>query len=164
MRLLYLTMFVSLGASAASSSYVLGKDLLSAMDAHSRAANLRPTRDSGSDEIRIWAHDYMGRRITGYVISKGSAMKCTGTYAYADGTITVNRTRCRASHTGKDALNLLDSISALDGKEWDCPMFDGAGFYIEGVRTKKRFALRVGNPDACDDSDSKVVVQVLREL
>ena len=163
MKLLYLVLLASFGAHAAS-SYVLGKDLLAAMDAHSRAANLQPLKNSGNEELRVWGNNYMGRSITGFVISKNGAMTCHTTYLYADNRVTIKRAKCRPWHRGQDALAELETISALDGKEWDCPMFDGGGFYIEGVHNGSRFALRVSNPSACDDADSKSVVSLLSKL
>ena len=163
MRFLYFLLFASFGVHAGS-SYVLGKDLLSAVDAYSRAANLLPLKDSGPDELRVWGHDYMGRRVTGYVISESAAITCRTKYQYVDGTVKIDHAKCRPWHRGQDALAELDSISALNGKEWDCPMLDGAGVYIDGVRNGVRFALRVGNPDACEDENSKAVVSLLRKL
>jgi hypothetical protein len=160
MKFLYLLLFVSFGANAAS-SYVAGGDLRSAMDAYSHAANLRPLRDSGDDELRIWSRDYMGGRIAGLIIFKGGAIKCQATSHYADGTITVDHAKCRPWHKGQATLAALDAISLLDGKDWNCPMLDGGEVYIDGVRSGRRFALRVGNPDACSDPDSKVVLDLL---
>lgn len=163
MRFLYLLLLFPFGVHAGS-SYVIGKDLLRAVDAYSRAANLLPLKNSGPDELRVWSQDYMGGRITGYVISRDESIRCNTKYSYADGTVTMGHAKCRPWHRGQDALAELDDISALDGKEWDCPMLDGAGFYIEGVSKGRRFALRVSNPDACADKDSKAVIALLKKL
>jgi hypothetical protein len=162
MKIPYLLLFASFGAAAAS-SYATGKDLPSAMDAYSRAANLRPLRPSGNDELRIWSRDYMLGSVEGIVISKGGAIKCLATSHYADGTITVDRAKCRPWHKGQDALTALEDISALNGKEWDCPVFDGGEIYVDGMAGGKRFNFRVGNPSFCSDSDSKMVVELLNK-
>ena len=162
MKILYLLVFASFGAAAAS-SYATGKDLPSAMDAYSHAANLRPLRQSGDDELRIWSRDYMLGSVEGIVISKSGAIKCIATSQYADGIITVARAKCRPWHKGQEALATLDEISLLDGKEWDCPVFDGGEIYVDGLRDGKRFTFRVGNPGFCSDHDSKIVVELLNK-
>jgi hypothetical protein len=159
MKILYLLAFASFGATAAS-SYATGKDLQSAMDAYSHSANLRPLR-SGDDELRIWSRDYMVGSVEGIVISKGGAIKCYATSRFADGTITIDRAKCRPWHKGQDALAALDDIALLDGKDWNCPVFDGGEIYVDGVRGGKRFTFRVGNPGFCSDPDSKMVVDLL---
>lgn len=163
MRILYLLLLASFGANAGS-SFVIGKDLQSALDAHSRAANLSPLKSSSPDQLRVWGNDYMGRRITGYAISESGALICNTKYTYADGTIEIDRARCRPWPRGHGALDDMDNLLTLDGRQWDCPMFDGGGFYIEGVRNGKHFALRVSNPDACDDKESAAVINLLRKL
>ena len=163
MKFLYLMLFASIGAHAAS-SFVLGKDLISAVDAHSRAANLHPLKSSGDNELRVWAHSYMSGRITGYVVASDGAITCHTKYRYADESITIDRAKCRPWHSGQNLLAELGTISALNGKEWDCPMHDGGGFYIEGVHDGSRFALSVSNPHACDDADSKAVITLLDNL
>jgi hypothetical protein len=149
-------------------SYTEGDNLLSVMDAYSRAVNLQPLRPSGDDELRIWSTDYMSGRITGVAISKNTAIRCNTKYNYSeDGITTIEPATCQRVlrwHKNKDAIAALDTISALDGKQWDCPVFDGYGVYIEGVRNGKRFALRVSNPDACNDPDSKAVVNFLSRI
>ena len=162
MKILYLLVFASSGAAAAS-SYATGKDLPSAMDAYSHAANLRPLRQSGDNELRIWSRDYMLGSVEGIVISKSGATKCIAASQYADGIITVARAKCRPWHKGQEALAALDEISLLDGKEWDCPLFDGGEIYVDGLRDGKRFTFRVGNPGFCGDHDSKIVVELLNK-
>ena len=39
--------------------YALSDGLPSALDAHSRAANLQPLKPSAEDELRVWIHGYM---------------------------------------------------------------------------------------------------------
>jgi hypothetical protein len=161
MKLLFL-LAASFVASTAS-SYQLDKDVSLALDAYSHAANIRPLRDFGDDELRIWSIGSMSGSVVGVVISRGGAIQCHGSYKYAEGTITIGRAKCRPWHKGQAALSLLDPVAALDGKEWDCPVFDGSDIYIDGVRNGRRFSLRVGNPWACSDPQSKAVMDLVDE-
>lgn len=159
---LLLLLAASFGASAAS-SYELGKDVSLALDAYSHAANIQPLRGSGDDELRIWSIGSMSGSVFGVVISNDGAIKCHGSYKYAAGTITLGRAKCRPWHKGQAALLMLDPVARLDGKEWDCPLFDGSDVYIDGVRNGRRFSLRVGNPWACSDPESKTVMGLVDE-
>jgi hypothetical protein len=166
MKLIYLVLFASFGANAAE-IYATEDSVLSAVNAYSRSADLQPLDSSGADELRIWTRSYMGGRITGYVISAHRAMKCQTNSSYADGSVTIEPTRCHRIwrwHNNKDAIDALDTLSAMSGKEWDCPMDDGGEIYIDGVRSAKRISLRVGNPNFCDDSESKAVANLLQTL
>ncbi len=163
MRLLYLILLASFGSHAAE-RYAPAGDLRAAMDAYSRAANFQPLKASGEDELRLWARDYMGGRIDGYAFSKNTALNCQASSSYAEGVVTIERARCRRWSKGEDALDALSTLSALDGKQWDCPLFDGIAIYVEGVSAGRKFAFRVSNPGACDDPDSKAVMDLLAEL
>lgn len=70
-------------AASAAASYVIGEGVRAHGDAYARAAHLQPLKSSGPDEIRVWTEDYMGRRVTGYVVSNQSAMKCLTSYVSA---------------------------------------------------------------------------------
>lgn len=60
-------------------------------------------------------------------------------------------------------MSMLDPVSKLDGRQWDCPVFDGSDVYIDGMRNGRRFSLRIGNPWACSDPDSKAVMDLINE-
>jgi len=163
MRLLYLILLASFGSHAAE-RYAPAEDIRAAMDAYSRAANLQPLKASGEDELRLWARGYMSGRIDGYVFSKYAALNCQASSSYAEDIVTIERARCRRWSKGEDTLDALGALSALDGKQWDCPLFDGVAIYVEGVSAGRRFAFRVSNPSACDDLDSKAVLDLLAKL
>jgi hypothetical protein len=148
-------------SDVAGNRYVVGGSLFKALDAFSNAANLQSLARSEGDELRVWTRDYMGGRIEGYVLSKSTSIKCLATSHYTDGVVTIDRAGCRPWHKGTDALGALDALSALNGKAWDCPAFDGSEVFLEALRDGRRFALRVGNPWACKDSRSKAVMTVL---
>jgi hypothetical protein len=163
MKVFWLILFASFGAHAGE-RYATDGDLLSTMDAYARAANLQPLKRSDGDSLRVWSRDYMLGAIEGYAISEGNAIKCRTTSDYLDGVISIERARCRRWHKGTVGADVLDGLAALDGRQWNCPLMDGGETYIEGVRNGRRFALRVGNADACDDADSKTVVHLLRKV
>ena len=163
MKVFWLILFASFGAHAAE-RYATDGDLLSTMDAYARAANLQPLKQSDGDSLRVWSRDYMLGAIEGYSFSGGSAIKCRATSEYLDGVISIQRARCRPWHKDAVGLDALDDLAALDGRQWDCPLHDGSETYVEGVRNGRRFALRVGNPDACDDPDSRTVVELLGKV
>jgi hypothetical protein len=148
-------------SDVAGNHYVVGGSLLKTLDAFSSAANLQSLARSEGDELRVWTRDYMGGRIEGYVLSKSTSIKCLTTSHYTDGVVTIDRAGCQPWHKGSDALGVLDALSALNGKAWNCPVFDGSEVLLEGLRDGRRFALRVGNPWACKDSRSKAVMTVL---
>lgn len=114
--------------------------------------------------MRVWTRDYMGGRIEGYVLSQSSSIKCQTTSHYSDGVVTIDHAACRPWHKGGDALEALDALASLDGKSWNCPVFDGGEVFLEGMRNGRRFALRVGNPWACHDARSKAVMGLLDKL
>jgi hypothetical protein len=158
----WLLVFASVGV--ASGSYRSSDDLESRLDAYSRAANLQPLKEDGDDELRVWTFGYMSREVEGYAISRHDSLKCQTRYVYDDGVTTIAPTQCRRWHRSGSALRKLDALAAMNGKEWDCPLEDGGGAYVEGLRGGKRFAFRVTNPWACKDSDSKLVLDLLDAL
>lgn len=165
-RIVFLLIFASLGAKAAE-SYATDGSVQSAADAYSRAAHLQPLHSAGPDQLRVWMQDYMGRRVTGYIASKRRATKCRTKYHYSDGIMTIDDARCqRVFRWDKkhEAIDLLGRLLSLDGKEWNCPRLDGGGIIIDGVHNGRRITLSVGNPDACNDPESKSVVKLLMAL
>ena len=163
MKSLWLLLLAPLSAQAAE-SYVVGGELQSALDAYARSANLLPLKDSGRDELRIWSFDYMSGRVEGFAISRSGSIRCQTKYHYKDRVITIDRARCRPWQKRESAIDALESLAPLNGKEWDCPMFDGGGFFVEGVRNGRRVGLRVSNPGACKDAGSRAVIDLVRKV
>jgi hypothetical protein len=159
-----LALIAAFGVRAAE-RYAANADLFARADAYSRAARLPSLGTSKGDELRVWTYGFMSPRgIDGFVISRHGSLKCRTRYDHEDGVMTIAAARCRRWHKGMPALASLDGLALLNGKEWSCPMLDGGGVLIEGVRNGKRFAMEVGNPDACDDKDSELVEHLLAEL
>ena len=103
-------------------------------------------------------------RVQGYIISKDSILLCHMSSTYADGIVTLGRARCRPSSKGTTALTAYRLLPSFSRSEWDCPLMDGGEVYIEGVHGGEYSAVRVGNPDACDDSESKAIAALLSEF
>ena len=161
-----LLLCVSFGAIAAE-SYALDEGVRSAADAYAHAAHLQALHSGGSDQLRVWTQDYLGRRVTGYIAGKRRATKCFTKYHYSDGIVTISDARCQRVFrwdNKRDAIELLDNLSRSDGKQWSCPMLDGGGVIIDGVYDGKRITLSVGNPGACNDPVSKSVMKLLMIL
>jgi hypothetical protein len=163
MRTLAVLIAFLISGACAASSYMVGDDLEKALAAFSSAAGLAPI--SGEvDELRIWRRDYMSGQVLGYAIARNRALRCLTTSRYADGIVTINRARCRRMRARLDDLEGLGAMAMLNGKQWDCPVFDGESVYVEGTRAGTRFVLRVGNPGFCETADSKAVARILRQL
>jgi hypothetical protein len=164
MRLFCLLLLsVSLRANAGE-RYEPSEGPVSALVAFSRAAHREPLRASGEDALRVWTRDYMMGRVQGYIVSRDSVLLCRMSSTYADGIVTLGRARCRPSSKGAAALKAFRLLPSFSRVEWDCPLMDGGEVYIEGVADGEYSAVRVGNPDACDDSESKAVVALLSKL
>lgn len=164
MKLLCLLLLsLSLGANA-SERYATSEGPASALMAFSRSVNREPLLASGEDALRVWTRDYMMGRIQGYIISKDGILFCRMSSSYADGIITLGRAKCRHSVKGASALKAFRLLPSFSRQAWDCPLMDGGEVYIEGVHGRKYSAVRVGNPDACDDPESKAVAALLSEL
>jgi hypothetical protein len=164
MRLFFLLLFsVSIGAHAGE-RYATREGPAAALAAFSRAAHENPLQASGENALRVWTRDYMMGRVQGYIISKNGVLLCRIRSTYADGIVTLGRASCRPSAKGAGALRAFGLLPPFSRSEWDCPLMDGGEVFIEGVRAGAYSAVRIGNPDACDDSESKAVVALLSKL
>lgn len=157
-----LTLLLTAGAQSPS-NFVAGDDPDKAANAFSSAARL-PAIDARHDELRIWRRDYMTGRVLGYAMSDARSIRCTAASRYTNGTVIIERANCRRLRTRLRDMQGVGEVASLDGKQWDCPMFDGEAVYVQGARVGVRFSLRVGNPGACDDIHSQAVAHLLRQL
>ncbi len=48
--------------------------------------------------------------------------------------------------------------------EWDCPMMDGSEVFISRAQAGKLSSVRIGNPGACDDAESRAITAALGKL
>jgi hypothetical protein len=135
-----------------------------AIQAYSRAAHLSPLSASDEDPLRVWTRDSMLGQVHGYIITKTTAKSCSASSSYSDGSITVGRVRCSPSPRPASVDEAIRALPAFSRQEWNCPAFDGGEVFIEGVRQHKYFAVRVGNPQVCDDPESKAIVELLGKL
>jgi hypothetical protein len=158
-----LLLLVSVGARAGE-RYAISEGPASALAAFSRAAHREPLHGSDQDALRVWTRDYMRGQVRGYLISKGGVLLCRMSSAYAEGTVTLGRARCRASAKGTAALQAASPLPPFSRTEWDCPLMDGNEVYIEQLHAGEYSAVRIGNPDACGDAESKAVADLLSKL
>jgi len=163
MRLLGLLLLVPLAATA-SERYATSDGPQAAIEAYSRAAHLLPLRASDEDTLRVWTRDYMIGQVQGYTITKTTMISCRASSSYANGSITIERVRCGLSARPAAVNDAIRVLPVFSRQEWNCPAFDGGEVFIEGVRQHKYFAVRVGNPQACDDLESKAIVELLGKL
>jgi hypothetical protein len=164
MRMFWLLLLlVSVGARAGE-RYATAEEPASALAAFSRAAHRAPLHASGQDGLRIWTRDYMMGQVRGYVISRNGVLLCRMSSAYAEGTVTLGRARCRVSTKGTAALKAVGPLPPFSRSEWDCPLMDGGEVYIEQLHAGQYSAVRIGNPDACGDAESKAVADLLSKL
>lgn len=163
MKPLYLLVLVPF-ASAASEHYVTSEGPQAAIQAYSRAAHLLPLSASDEDTLRVWTRDYMIGQVHGFIITKTTAKSCRASSSYSDGSITIGRVTCSPSPRPSAVDEAIRALPAFSRQEWNCPALDGGEVFIEGVRQHKYFAVRVGNPQICDDPQSKAIVELLGKL
>mgnify|MGYP001554942251 CR=1 FL=1 len=163
MKLLYLLMLVPFSATA-SEHYSTSAGPQAAIQTYSRAAHLSPLSASDEDTLRVWTRDSMLGQVHGYIITKTTAKSCSASSNYSDGSITVGRVRCSPTPKPASVDEAIRALPAFGRQEWNCPAFDGGEVFIEGVRQHKYFAVRVGNPQVCDDPESKALVELLEKL
>lgn len=163
MKPLYLLVLVPF-AAAASEHYVKSEGPQAAIQAYSRAAHLLPLSASDEDELRVWTRDYMIGQVHGFIMTKTTAKSCRASSSYSDGSITIGRVTCSPSPRPSAVDEAIRALPAFSRQEWNCPAFDGGEVFIEGVRQHKYFAVRVGNPQICDDLQSKAIVELLGKL
>jgi len=163
MKLLYVLMLVPFAATA-TEHYSTSAGPQAAIQAYSRAAHLSPLRASSEDTLRVWTRDSMLGQVHGYIITKTTEKSCSAPSSYSDGSITVGRVRCSPSPRSASAYKAIRALPSFSRQEWNCPAFDGGVVFIEGVRQHKYFAVRVGNPQVCDDPESKAIVELLGKL
>jgi hypothetical protein len=163
-----LALSASASVSAVESSYQLGKtDLLSRMDAYASAAGLMPLPSSASNELRIWARNYMFGDLTGYVVTEKSISICMARVELHEKTITVLPAKCHQVEKWrgqKSVFGKIEDLSRFDQRQVDCGVMDGIGYSIDGTVNERRFAFSADNPQSCNDEVSRAVVEVLRQL
>jgi hypothetical protein len=163
MRLLYLLLFVALNVQAGE-QYATSDKPLTASEAYARAAHQDALKSTDVDSLRVWIRSYMTGSVRGYVLSKSGSLSCQTSSTYADGVVSVSPAQCRPFSKGAQILKRLEPLPAFSQEDWDCPLDDGGEVFIEGVRKGEHFAIRVGNPSFCSDTDSKAIVALLRKL
>ena len=163
MKLLYILMLLPFAATA-SEHYSTSAGPRAAIQAYSRAAHLFPLSASDEDTLRVWTRESMLGQVNGYIITKTNAKSCSASSSYSDGSITIGRVRCSPSPRSASLDTAIRALPAFSRQEWNCPAFDGGEVFIEGVRQHKYFAVRVGNPQACNDAQSKAIVELLQKL
>lgn len=163
MRLLYLLMLVPFAAMA-SEHYSTSAGPQVAIQAYSRAAHLSPLSASDEGALRVWTRDSMLGQVHGYIITNTTSKSCSAFSSYSDGSIIVGRVRCSPSPRSAAVDKAIRALPPFSRQEWNCPAFDGGVVLIEGVRQHKYFAVRVGNPQVCDDPESKAIVELLGKL
>ncbi len=104
---------------------------------------------------------------TGVVISSRSKLTCNVQYRNDGITASVQSSHCAASYmaadTRRNALNLVQELSALDGKSRGCAL-GGETFFVEGFVNHRRFVFVVSNPLNCNDVDSQLVTRLVDAL
>ncbi|UGB39222.1 hypothetical protein [Frateuria soli] len=163
MRLLYLFVLVPFAVTA-SEHYATSDAPQTAIQAYSHAARLVPLHASDEDTLRIWTRDYMSGQIRGHIITMVTSKSCLASSSYSNGSITIARVRCNPSRKAPEVNEAIRALPAFSRPEWNCPAFDGYEVFIEGVRRHKYFAIRVSNPQVCDDPESEAIVALLGKL
>jgi hypothetical protein len=163
MRLLYLLALVPFAASAGE-HYATSGGPQAAIQAYSDSAHLLPLRASDEDTLRVWTRDYVLGQVHGSIITKTTAKSCRASSSYSNGSVTVGRFTCSSSPRPAAIDGAIGALPAFSRQEWNCPAFDGGEVFIEGVRQHKYFAVRVGNPQVCNDPQSKAIVELLGKL
>lgn len=164
MRLLPLLLLpVSLGVHAGE-HYAVSEGPKVALAAFSRAAHQAALTPADAGSVRVWTRDYMLGRVQGLIMSRSTALWCRMSSTYADGVITLGRANCRPVGARSAALNVINRLPPFSRAEWNCPLLDGGEVYMERVQGETISAVRVGNPDACQDPESQAIAAALSEL
>jgi hypothetical protein len=163
MRVLSLLLLVAINAQATERFTNSDKPLVAA-EAFARAAHQEPLQPTNANSVRVWIRSYMTGAVRGYVLSKSGSFSCRASSDYADGVVSVSPAECQPYSQGSRALKSLKTLPVFRQEDWDCPFEDGAEVFVEGVRNGERFAIRVGNPGFCADTDSKAIVELLKDL
>lgn len=163
MRLLCFLLLVPF-AAIANEHYSTSDGPQAATQAYSRAAHLLSLQASDEDALRVWTRDYMSGQVQGYIITTHIAISCRAPSSYTDGSITIGHVRCRPAPRPAAVNDAIRALPAFSRQNWNCPAFDGAEVFIEGVRQHVYFAVRAGNPQVCDDPESKAIVELLGKL
>lgn len=164
MRLLPVFLLTASFSVHAGEHYVISDGPAAALSAFSRAAHQSPLSSEDTGSVRVWTRDYMQGRVQGFVLSDGSAVLCSMSSTYADGVVSLGRASCRRVRHRPEAVKAINGLPPFSRAEWDCPVFDGGEVYIERMQGSRYSAVRIGNPDACDDPESKAVAAALNDL
>jgi len=164
MRLLPLLLLIAPLAAHAGEHYRVSEGPGAATAAFSRAAHQAPLRDADTSSVRVWIRDYMLGRVQGFVMSGNSTQWCRMASTYADGVVTLGPAKCRSIRHRAAALSAFNHLPSISRAEWDCPLMDGGEVYVERVQDGRVSVVRVGNPDACEDPESRAIAAALSKL
>lgn len=133
-------------------------------DTYAHAAGL-PTLDTRSGfELRVWGYDYMGRNVSGGIVSKGQLRLFISTATYKR---TIKPARLSSPIPVSDTQKLkalLAKLEPLNGTMVSCPALDGGSVLIDAVLDGRIIRISAENPWACADKDAQAVMQLLYEL
>jgi len=164
MRLLIpLLLSISLIAQAGE-HYTVSEGPEAAVAALSRAAGQETLQPIDSGSVRVWTRDYMLGRVQGFLMSGKKTLWCRMSSTYADGVVSLGSARCRPIRGRTEALEAINRLPVFSRSEWNCPLMDGGEVYVERVEGEKVSVVRVGNPDACEDSESQALAAALSKL
>jgi len=134
-----------------------------------QSAGVLPIDPRDGDQVRIWYDNVMGRRITGYVVTKHGAWRCQAVYRNDNGEYVVAGTgscgtpRKRADKLAR-ALARFSEGPEFDGKSFSCGTLDGWDAHIEGIVGGKHFTFYASNTDGCEDLEIKQVDSWLDDI
>lgn len=120
-----------------------------------QSAGVLPIDPRDGDQVRIWYDNVMGRKMTGYIVTKRGVWRCRVDYRNDNGEYMVagkgycGTERKRPEKLAK-ALTRFPEGPDFDGKFFGCGTLDGWDADIEGIVGGKRFAFQASNTNGCE--------------